>query len=181
MRRLYSGKNSGPLEVNGCCVSSGVFSSSSSQSRRKIGEFWNRQTFTVSHWTNCRWYIWVLHWPFFHPRNPFLKRWHHTEVAVCEVICQLPPHQGDCKRHGTFLAICVQLWRIARAAHVRSPAACPGRLLYNQNTGSRFILSLALKQVTLKQTWFLHIHNRSYPHCSHSYGASLSRLKQRLT
>jgi len=28
-------KNSGPLEVNGCCVSSGEFSSSSSQSRGK--------------------------------------------------------------------------------------------------------------------------------------------------
>jgi hypothetical protein len=76
----------------------------------------------VSHWTNCRWYIWVLHWPFFHLRYPLLNRWHHTEVVVCEVICQLPPHHEDCKRHGIFFAICVQLWRTARAAHVRSPA-----------------------------------------------------------
>jgi hypothetical protein len=48
-----------------------------------------------------------------------VNRRHHTEVAVCEVICQLPPHHGDCKRHGTLFAICVQLWRTARVAHVR--------------------------------------------------------------
>ena len=86
---------------------------------KNVGEFWNRQTFTV---TNCQWYIWVLHWPFFHLRNPLLNRWHHIEVAVCEVTCQLPPQYGDCKGHGTFFAICVQLWRTALAAHVRSPA-----------------------------------------------------------
>jgi hypothetical protein len=43
---------------------------------------------------------------FFHFCYPLLNRWHHTEVAVCEVIRQLPPHHGDCKQHGTFFVIC---------------------------------------------------------------------------
>lgn len=136
-------KNSGSLKVNGCGVSSGAISSSSSQSRGdKVGEFWNRQT-TVSHWTNCRRYIWVLHWPNFLLRDPFLNKWHHTEVAVCEVICQLPTKHEKCKRHGTFLDIYRrgQVERTGRAARAK-PSACPGGLLYNQSTGSRFVLSL---------------------------------------
>jgi hypothetical protein len=43
--------------------------------------FWNRQTFTVRHWTNSWWYILAL----FLFGNPLLNRRHHTEVGVCEV------------------------------------------------------------------------------------------------
>jgi hypothetical protein len=30
-----------------------------------IGGLWNRQTFTVRHWTNRQWYIWILHYLIF--------------------------------------------------------------------------------------------------------------------
>jgi hypothetical protein len=104
----------------------GVFSSLSSLSREKlsVGGFWNRQTFTVRHWTKSRWYIWVLHCPIFLLGNPFMDRRHHTEVAVCEVICRLPSYHGHCKWHGTCFGIqpSVELWWTGCAAHVQSPA-----------------------------------------------------------
>ena len=86
--------------------------------------FWNRQTFTVRHWTNRGWYILVLHCPLFLLGNPFLNRVQHTEVAVCEVICQPPPYHGHCKQHGKSFAInpSLELWWTGCAAHVCSPA-----------------------------------------------------------
>jgi hypothetical protein len=70
-------------KLDGCSVSSGVLSSSLSQSREKLlVGVWNRQTFTVTHWTNSQWYIWVLHGLLFLLSNPFLNREHHTEVSV---------------------------------------------------------------------------------------------------
>jgi len=45
------------------------------------GGLWNRQTFTVGHWTNSQWYIWVLHYLLFLVDNPLRNRRHLTEVA----------------------------------------------------------------------------------------------------
>ena len=84
---------------------------------------WNRQPYTMTHWMNSLWYIWVLHCPPFLPGNPLLNRRHHTEVAACTVICQLPPYHGHCKQHWTSFAIhpSIQLWWTECAANFQSP------------------------------------------------------------
>jgi hypothetical protein len=101
-------KNSGFLEADGCSVPLGVFSSSS-QSKEKL--YWGfgigGQTFTVRNWKNSLWYIWVPNCQFFLLGNPLLNRKQHTstQVAVTEVIHQLPPYHRYCKWHGTSLAM----------------------------------------------------------------------------
>jgi hypothetical protein len=59
--------------LDGCDVSSGIFSSSFSESKEKLTAGSGIETFIVRHWTNSRWYILVLHCPIFLLGNPFLK------------------------------------------------------------------------------------------------------------
>jgi hypothetical protein len=82
----------------------------------------------VRHWTNSWWYIWVLHCLHFLVGDFFLSSIHHTEVAVCEVICWVPPYHGHCRQHGTSIAIhpSAQLWWTGHAAHVWSLAVLVG-------------------------------------------------------
>jgi len=82
------------------------------------------QTFTVRHWTNSRWYIWVLQCQLFLLSNHFLNRGHHTEITICDVICQLPPYHWHCKWYGTSFVIhpSIDLWWKGHEAHVQSPA-----------------------------------------------------------
>ena len=56
--------------------------------------------------------------------NPFLNMSHHTEVAVCKVMSQLPPYHGHCKWQETSFAIhsSTQIWLTGHAVHEQSPA-----------------------------------------------------------
>ena len=127
-----------------------------------------------------RLYIWVLRCPLFLLGNPFLNWRHHTDVASCEVISLLPLYQCRCKQRDIYIWF-IQAFSFDEqdVQDTRGAQLLSWLLLYNQSAGSKLIVTLGLNHAALKQIWFLHIYNRSYQHCSHTYRALLYRMKQR--
>jgi hypothetical protein len=132
------------------------------------------QTCTLRHCTNSQWYIWLHHCQVFLLGNLFLNRRHHTDIGFV----------GSLLITGTAASFAIHPKGYALMNRMCStrpePSSCPGYLSYNQSTKSRLVSKIGIKNASLKQMLFLYLYNRSYPHCSHTYRAFITHLKQRL-
>ena len=96
------------------------------------------------------------------------------------MIFWLSPYNGHCKRHATSFAIHpnVEFWLTGRAAYVLSPALVLVAYVTTKVMDFGSFYRWGESPIPLSKCDFFTY--RSYPHCSHIYGAFLSLMKQRL-